>query len=783
VHRSWSLIALLAALTAVAPPVSADAPAKPSDGSSAVRPRQQQHVLVLYSPPRHAAVTAWEDAFYGALTQGSPAPLHLHTEYSLEASLAGGEEAQVELRHLFQRKYGRVRLDLVVPVGRAAFVFALRHGTELFGQVPILFAGVVREGARDLALDPHVTGVWLDVDWAGTLDAALRLQPDTRHVALVSGTSDTDRAWTAGVRDQLAARVRSVHVTHLTGLELGEAADHVATLGPGSVVLLGPFLQDASGRSFIGAEARVPLTAVANVPVYSPLPTPGAVGGRVVRFEAHGVAAGRLARAVLRGERPPAVDGPAAEAVFDARALARWDLDERVLPSGSVVDHRDASVWGRYRWHIVAAVAFVAAQSALIGGLLLQRTRRRRVQQALAERLRFERLLSDLSTSFITVAPGALDDTITQGLRHIGEEMDLDRVSLLGTAAGGSVVRITHVWSRPGIEPMKGIERDTFPWITTRLVQGRAVDVADPADLPAEAAADRAALVARGVRSLAVVPLVIEGTVVGALVCNTRGSRREWSNVMNRLVLLGQVFANARARQRSETALRDSHGRIRDLAGQLLRATEEERRRIARDIHDDLSQKIAALGLGIGVLERHLREVDPSVRRRIAQLHERIAALGDHTRRLCHDLHPAALQYAGLGAGLREHCAEFQADTGIEVDLDVGPSLDGLPPETALCLYRVAQEALANVARHSGAARVEVVAAIEGKETILVVRDSGAGFKPVAGRGDKGLGLLSMSERVRLIGGRVEIHSAPGQGTEVRVIVPTLVEAAGERAG
>ena len=279
-HRSWSLIAPLTALViAAASPVWADAPAAPvaapAKGPIGARPRQQ-HVLVLYSPPRHAAVTVWEDAFHGALTRGSSSAVHLHTEYALEDTLAGGEDAQVELRHLLQRKYGRVRLDLVVPVGRAALVFALRHGPELFGKVPIVFAGIVREGVADLAPGPHVTGVWLGVDWVGTLDAALRLQPETRRVVLVAGTSDTDRAWIAGVGDQLAAHARTLDVTQLTGLDFGEAVNRVAALGPGSVVLLGPFLQDGSGRSFIGAEARIPLTAAAGVPVYSPLPTPGA---------------------------------------------------------------------------------------------------------------------------------------------------------------------------------------------------------------------------------------------------------------------------------------------------------------------------------------------------------------------------------------------------------------------------------------------------------------------------------------------------------------------------
>lgn len=759
---------------------SEEAPSKELPGASSDRPRHT-HVLVLYSPSRHAAVMVWEDEFQTTLARGYPSPLHLHTEYDLESALTGGPAAMVELRQLLQRKYGRVRLDVVATVGRAALVFARQYRAELFGNVPIVFAGVAREAVSDVDVASGITGVGLSLGWAATLDAALRLQPHTRHVALVSGTSDTDQAWAAAARAQLVPYKDVLRVTELRNLPLGEAVDRVATLPEGSIVLLTPFLRDAAGQSFVGAEGRVAITAAAGVPVYSPVPTPGAVGGHVVRFGAHGTAAGEVAAAVLRGERPPPVDGPAGAYAFDARALAHHGLDERRLPPGSEVHHRESSVWDRYRWQIVAAIVFVAAQSALIGGLLAQRVRRRSAQRALDEQLRFERLLSELSTSFIAVAPGALDEVIRHGLQRVGEEMDLDRVSLLTVASAEIPIQITHVWSRAGIEPMEDVERDAFPWIIARLVRGQATHVAGPEELPPEAAVDRAALAARGVRSLAVVPLLVEGSLVGALVCNTRHARREWHHVVERLALLGQVFCNARARQHSDIALRHSHGRIRDLAGQLLQATEDERRRIAREIHDDLSQRIAALGIGFGLLERHIGQADPAVQRRIAELHERIAALGEHTRRLSHDLHPAALEVAGLAAALREQCAEFRADTGIAVDLRLGPSLDVLTPDLAVCLYRIAQAALANVARHSGARRVAVIARVEDKAATLTVRDDGAGFKPAEGRYEEGLGLVSMTERARLVGGSVEVRSTPGSGTEVRARVPIPSEPA-ERA-
>lgn len=773
--------ALAATLSHGPAPAQGPGGARPIERSAAdaARPRHT-HVLVLYSPPRHTGVMVWEDGFRTGLARRFGAPVHLHTEYDLEAALAGGA-AMAELRHLLQTKYGRLRIDAVVAVGRAALLFARRHGTALFGSVPIVFAGVARNSVSSADL-VNATGVWLTLGWNATVDAALRLQPQTRHVVLVSGTSDTDRAWAAAARAQLDPYEDFLVVTELTDLPLDEIVHLVSGLRDGAIVLLTPFLRDGAGQSFVGTEGRLPITTAARVPVYTLTPTPGGLGGHFVRFEGHGVAAGEITAAVLRGERPPPVEGPAGAYAFDARALTRKGLDERRLPAGSEVQHREPSPWERYRWYVVAALVFVAGQSALIGGLLAQRVHRRKAQRALDEQLRFERLLSELSSSFVAVAPGALDEAIRHGLQRVGEEMDLDRVSLLTADFAEGPVRRTHVWSRPGLEQATDVERDAFPWIIARLVRGEPTHVVDPDDLPPEAATDRAALLGRGIRSVAVVPLSIEQQPVGALTCTTRRARREWHNVVDRIVLLGQVFSNARARQQSDLALRQSHGRIRDLAGQLLKATEEERRRIAREIHDDLSQRIVALGIGLGLLERHLGEVDPALRHRIAELHERISSLGEHTRRLSHELHPAALQVAGLAAALREHCAEFRADTGIAVDLKLGPALDTLSPDLAVCLYRIAQAALTNVARHSGARRVSVVARIDDGTATLTVSDDGAGFKMATGRDEHGLGLVSMMERARLVGGSVEVRSAPGDGTEVRARVPISGEPAVERA-
>jgi signal transduction histidine kinase len=211
---------------------------------------------------------------------------------------------------------------------------------------------------------------------------------------------------------------------------------------------------------------------------------------------------------------------------------------------------------------------------------------------------------------------------------------------------------------------------------------------------------------------------------------------------------------------------------IKNLAGRLITAQEAERSRIARDLHDDINQQLASLSIALSSVKRRLQQGETAgIQEEIARLQARIIEVTNVTRQLSHDLHPGVLQHAGLVAALRGHCAEFGSQHGIEVTFSAA-GIDGVPEETALCLYRVTQEALRNIAAHAGAreARVALSPSAEGLE--LVINDDGQGFDLAEARRRGGVGLISLDERVRLIGGSLRIETQPRRGTELRVRVP-----------
>ena len=166
----------------------------------------------------------------------------------------------------------------------------------------------------------------------------------------------------------------------------------------------------------------------------------------------------------------------------------------------------------------MTGVTLLVLQAALIVGLLVNRTQRQRAQRALAERLRFETLLAELSAALLTQRTGEIDREIERMLERVGEEMEFDRAILAERLDGANAARVTHSWTRAGIPAAPvTFEGTTFPWILGRLAGGEPVHVPHLEALPAEAALDRLSFGHARVRSLTAVPLIAQGTVVGAL--------------------------------------------------------------------------------------------------------------------------------------------------------------------------------------------------------------------------------------------------------------------------
>jgi PAS domain S-box-containing protein len=579
--------------------------------------------------------------------------------------------------------------------------------------------------------------------------------------------------------------------------------------------------------------------------------------------------------------------------MFDWRTLQRWGFNEGALPPGSTVLYRQPTVWQSYKQYIIGVACLFIVEMLLILGLLWQRARRRKIEQSLFQRLTFETLLSDLSTTFINLPEERVAPNIKESLGQIAALLQMDRITLYEFSQDRTELALSFAWSKEGAqEALAVMKTNQLPWWTDRTLRGEVLVTSDVNALPAEASSEMDYLRTRDIMSMASVPLEVGGEVFGAMTFATTTLRVVWSeDLVQRLKMLAEIFSNALGRKHAEDRRRESEERFRLVAntapvliwmsgtdmlctyfnqgwldftgrvleaelgngwaegvhpedlqrcmetytdafehrqrftmeyrlrrhdgefrwvldigvprfnaggsfagyigsaidvtdrkeaeqalttvsGRLIEAQDAERRRIARELHDDISQRFALLSIELQRLADALPKSSVELRNGTKQLLKRTSEISSDIHALSHRLHSSKLEYLGVVAAMESFCSEFAAQQGMEIEFEHSDVPRSLPQDISLCLFRVLQEGLRNAAKYSGAQHFKVELRGTPGAILLLIRDSGAGFDPEAAMKNGGLGLISMRERVGLVKGTISIASKPNAGTEIRVQIP-----------
>ena len=641
------------------------------------------------------------------------------------------------------RKYHDRPIDLLLANGATAAAIAGRLQARLASHPPIVFTGTFERPV------PKSTGHTSTVaTMKESLELALRVHPGTRHVYLVCGTSPLDAGFEAQFRSQVPTPPPGVEFTYLRGLSVPALKDRLAALPEHSVVYLIHLTSDDDGREFRVQSAIERLAASSNAPIYSwNGNVPGVFGGRFPSTERIAEHTIQLALRVLRGERPEDIPITTIDLGFDWldwRQLDRWNISEASVPAGVTLRFREPGLFNQYRSYILGTLALVLLQTLLIAGLLIQRRNRRFAENSLRESEERFRVMADTAPVMVWRAgPDQRCDFFNQPwLEFRGRRLQDE---------------IGDGWT-------EGVHPDDLPHcltVYTGAWPGRE-------SFRMEYRLQRADGEYRWVLDTGVPRLASDGALLGYIgSCFDITERRQAEEAL----------------RANEAALRQSHAEIEDLAGRLITAQEAERARIARDLHDDISQQLAAISIAMSECKRpelqgsgELLEVLTAVQRQTIELAEDI-------RLLSHDLHPDVLKHAGLVDALRSHCREFAKQHSIDVIVEADGDLAIPDLTTSLCLYRVVQEALRNIAKHADARQVHVTMRRIEEGVQLAVTDDGNGFNLAKAREQGGLGLRSIEERIRLVGGRLSIDTAPRMGTTITVWVRVLASPARELAG
>jgi len=687
--------------------------------------------------------TVFKDLFRNELSRRS-GPVTFFEVSLRPAPFASATSDEPIVNYLRSTLAGR-HLDLVVSIGGPSAVFANKYRAELFPETPVLQAGVDAQWVQGQAPDVNETAVAAALDFAPIIENVLTVLPRTAAVYVVIGASPFEQFWRSrALRDFERFRDR-LQFVWLNDLPFAEVVLRVSVLPPDSVIYYATMSQDATGVLHSEERALNQLRAVANAPIFGAFDFQlghGVVGGPLVPVAELARNSADVGLRLLNGESPGSIKTPAqghALPAYDWRELRRWGISDARLPAGSVVHFSQPGVWHQYKVYVLGAVILLGLQSALIAGLVVQRARRRRTEQALRESEERFRLMANGAPVMVwTATPDMKTDFYnTTVLQFTGLRLE----NLLNDG-----------W-------LQRVHPDDVDNCTRKYVPAFAAR--QPFQM--EYRFRRADESYRWLLDTGVPRYAPDGTFVGYI-----GSALD---ITDRRQMEQSLLDN-------QAALRDSYEQNRDLAGRLINAQEAERTRIARDLHDDLSQQLAGVAIMLSGLKRTAAKPDAEqeVQQTLSTLQERTSALARTVRTLSHELHPSVLQHSGLVATLKHHCDEVQQRHDLTVAFGTDGLLDALSPDVALCLFRVAQEALTNAVRHARARTVDVRLAAVNQHVELRVGDDGVGFMAGA-RTHAGLGLRSIDERVRLTGGSVHVESRPGSGTRVLVRIPVAAPA------
>jgi PAS domain S-box-containing protein len=723
----FRIISFLIIVIALLPDLVLDGPVPPA--------RETKRVMVLYSLDKgHPAHGLTEQGIREVFQNSSRYDVQLYTEY-LDMGRFPAPAQIMALAGFLRSKYADSKIDAIIAVYPSAVDFLLKEQGILFPGVPIVAAEVTRAYADNLERSParrRIAGTIMGDNISGVLDAALRMKPDTKRVALVSGISPLDIYNEQIFREGIKRYSHRLELIDLSRLPMAEILARVSSLPPDTIILYPSIIRDGAGRGFTPREALSLITRAANAPVFSLYDTflgQGIVGGHLVSFDLQGKTAGAQVLRIFAGESPAGIPfGGDNDYVdhYDWRELRKWNIPENAVPPGAALLYRQPSVWEEHRSGILVAIAIIGSESALIVGLLVNLRRRRKAEQLLTEsemRLKLAANAAGAGMWSLDVASGRIWAT--------------ERAIELYGFVPGVVVNFDKFLTRVHPE-----DRDKVVRLIDEAVR----------DKHEHHSEYRIMLPDGSIRWM---------SVRGSYIPSPEG-----------LDGLTGVTIDITDRKQTEDVLKQGARELSSLMGRLISAQETERSHIARELHDDFTQRLAALAIEMGALELQRDPDQLLYSEKLPAIKKILVKLSKDIHSLSRQLHPSILDDLGLVRALESEMERFTEKEGIRVLFNHEDLPAEIPRDIGLSLYRVTQEGLRNIARHSGVTTAHVELQGLPDAIHLTIADTGCGFDPNSGRERPGLGLSSMKERIELVHGSLTIESKAGEGTFINARVP-----------
>jgi two-component system sensor kinase FixL len=465
----------------------------------------------------------------------------------------------------FRLRYAKVRFDLILALGDLPLMTGSRLRDELWPDIPIVFCCTNK---AFIASNPsqRTTGIFAEPDWQDNLRLARKLFPRTRNVVLIGGATPGDRRNNESLIKVVQDQGAALHLLDLTKLTFALQLIEAKKLPADSVIMFASPLGDVSGNisSPLRGGFRETLSREANAPVFFYLDSDfssGGVGGYMARSDELGREAGDLALSVLAGETSPDAQPSTTKSIhlrLSWPEMQRWKIPASLVPKDAVLDAVPPPVWKGHEDAVAVAIIAMTIQAIAIAFLLLERRRRRTTQNLLSERLRFETLLSGISSEFTNIGNSEIEPVIRNSVRSIQIFFGSTTASIWEPHDAGEAFLRTHLWtSDDGTGRSDRIAVEDFKGTIQKLFRGEIVTFSKESERVT--LEDSESFLKLGILSFLAVPLQSEGHVIGFLSLVDLDRETSWlPDIVSRLRVVGDILGSVLARRNAARILEES---------------------------------------------------------------------------------------------------------------------------------------------------------------------------------------------------------------------------------
>ena len=705
----------------------------PSAAYAETPPRD--HILVLNS--YHKGLNWTDNVVTGidSVLATAEKNIERHSEY-LDTKRYYSRDYYQRLYEILKLKFTKASFDVVITSDNNAFNFVREYHNELFPDTPVVFCGINNFSETMLKGHKLFTGVIEEIDIKSTLAIALTLHPDITTVVSVNDKTTTGLAVKSEVLATAPLFADRVDFDYIEDFDFEELKERVWKLPGSSIILLSVVTRDRSGNFFAHEESLAHIYSETNVPIYSFWDIylgKGIVGGMLTSGYHQGESAAQIALRILQGE--PVEDIPVVTEspntyMFDYQQLKLFSINESDLPDNSIIINKPDTLYSKHKTLFLITIFTMTSLIMIIFVLLTIISYRKKMVTVLRDsEERYRDFYENAPDMFHSVnKDGVIIDCNETEARMLGYKKE----EIIGRP-------IADFFSDSTIK----IYEQEFPTLKNKRVH-----------------LDREREFVRKDGSMFTASLNIFTEV----------------DEHGELIKTKTIARDLTERRRVEE-LKKSQEQLRSLSAYLEHAREEEKKRIARQIHDELGHALTTLSLDLSWLEKRFAKdgESPDIQLLISRtraMSELIDATVKTVQRISSELIPGVLEHLGLSEAIKWQLDKFRKRTGIMCDLRIDPENIMLRQNRSLTVFRIFQESLTNIIRHSEATDVHVVLQEADESLSLEVRDNGKGLQESQIGSPESLGLIGIRERARILGGSVRFSCSPGSGTTVKVTIP-----------